>query len=34
MYNSIDIYVKELKSGNDLSEEGTVKEGWRYYTEN
>ena len=22
------------KSGNDLSEEGTVKEGWRYYTEN
>ena len=23
-----------VKSGNDLSEEGTVKEGWRYYTEN
>ena len=22
------------KLGNDLSEEGTVKEGWRYYTEN
>ena len=26
--------VVGYKSGNDLSEEGTVKEGWRYYTEN